>query len=43
MRYRENGYEDKVLLLKGKVEEVELPVDKVLCKIYRESLCKMKK
>ena len=28
--YRENGYEDKIKLIKGKLEEVELPVDKVL-------------
>lgn len=27
--YRENGLEDKVTLVKGKVEEIELPVDKV--------------
>ena len=28
--YRENGYEDKIKLIRGKLEEVELPVDKVL-------------
>ena len=27
--YRENGLEDKVTLVKGKVEEIDLPVDKV--------------
>ncbi|CAI8010599.1 Protein arginine N-methyltransferase 3, partial [Geodia barretti] len=27
--YRENGYEDKIKLIRGKLEEVELPVDKV--------------
>lgn len=26
---RENGYEDRVTIIKGKVEEVDLPVDKV--------------
>lgn len=26
---RENGFEDTVTLVKGKVEEIELPVDKV--------------
>jgi protein arginine N-methyltransferase 3 len=26
---RENGYEDKIKLIRGKLEEVELPVDKV--------------
>ena len=28
--YRENGYEDKIKLIRGKLEEVELPVDKVM-------------
>ena len=27
--FRENGFQDKVTLIKGKVEEVVLPVDKV--------------
>ena len=26
---RENGYEDKITFVKGKIEEVTLPVDKV--------------
>lgn len=26
---RENGYEDKITLIRGKVEEVQLPIDKV--------------
>lgn len=27
--FRENGFQDKITLIKGKVEEVVLPVDKV--------------
>ena len=30
--YRENGYEDKIKLIRGKLEEVQLPVDKVFQK-----------
>ena len=27
--YSENGYEDRITLIRGKLEEVQLPVDKV--------------
>ncbi len=27
--YRENGFEDRITIIKGKVEEVQLPVDRV--------------
>ena len=31
---RENGYEDRITLLRGRVEEVELPVHKVQLSPY---------
>ena len=36
---RENGYEDRIKLIRGKLEEVQLPVDKV----YKSQMTNLRK